>query len=68
MKKKTQKSTAESLGLKRLDKLTQKACRERAEFLRARAEKGAYKGELREKALSHAAWYASKANALKKAA
>lgn len=61
-------TVAKKLGLKRLEKLTPKACRDRAKFLRKRLERGLYKGQTEAKARAWASWYNSKAKALKKAA
>ncbi len=58
-------SLASRLGLERME-LTIKNCEHRAKLLKHRAEKGMYKGELLQKALTHAYWYQTKANSLRK--
>jgi hypothetical protein len=60
-RKQNERPLAARLGLQRLEKLTKRNCLERAKLLQSRAEKGVYKGELREKALKHAYWYRAKA-------
>lgn len=56
---------AQRLGLRRLEKLTVKACQKRAKFLRESLEREAYKGADAELARRWSYWYASKARQLK---
>lgn len=63
--KKQAKKPSEILGLERMEKATVKGCQERAKTLRARVEKGEFKGDKLEMARRWANWYQAKANQLR---